>query len=306
MPLPVRLVLRRIPGADCVLRAQDNCKFLHIGPPASNTVPQQQMPPQQQQQMPPQHHLQAQQQAPAMMMIPGMGPMHGSMEAMQAYAAQAQEMANQYARQAQAFAHQVAQAQAHQNNYHPQGMPMTSMGMPQMPEAGFIPMVDPGFGPMGPHFGGQPQHQYGAAMPGAQEQAVLYAQKYVCTPTPPKRGESSPQQPCDFFARDGYCLHEANCMFEHVRPEEVCLQMRVLLLSSFVPLSRAAILDSHVGLQEYHPEATSVGDEMPGALRVAEAYSQAEDEQDEHEKHEHEHEHEHAQQENRGGAPEAC
>ena len=93
-------------------------------------------------------------------------------------------------------------------------------------------------------------------------------------------------------------------MFEHVRPEEVCLQMHVLLLSSFVPPSRAAILDSHVGLQEYHPEATSVGDEMPGALRVAEAYSQAEDEQDEQEKHEHEHEH--AQQENRGGAPEAC
>jgi hypothetical protein len=287
-------------------RSQDTCKFLHGGGP--NGVPQQQLPPQQQQQMPPQqqqqqqqmpqqHHQQQmpqqhhQQQAPSMMMMQGMAPMqqhpqhqHGNMEAMQAYAAQAQEMANQYALQAQAFAQQVAQAQA-QQSYHPQGMPMGGMGMtPMQPDAGFMPMMDPGmmdpgFGPMGPQFAGQPSPmgpQYGAAMPGAQEQAILYAQKYVCTPTPPKRRRSptkggSPRKTCDFFARDGYCLHEANCKFEHVRPEEVFVF--ALLLPSLPSPEASLRLQVVHGYQpsQAPAEATPMEEAMLGAMSIADA-----------------------------------
>jgi len=279
-------------------RSQDTCKFLHGGGP--NGVPQQQLPPQQQQQMPPQQQQQQQmpqqhhqQQAPSMMMMQGMAPMqqhpqhqHGNMEAMQAYAAQAQEMANQYALQAQAFAQQVAQAQAQaQLSYHPQGMPMGGMGMtPMQPDAGFMPMMDPGmmdpgFGPMGPQFAGQPSPmgpQYGAAMPGAQEQAILYAQKYVCTPTPPKRRRSptkggSPRKTCDFFARDGYCLHEANCKFEHVRPEEVFVF--ALLLPSLPSPEASLRLQVVHGYQpsQAPAEATPMVEAMLGAMSIADA-----------------------------------
>jgi hypothetical protein len=208
----------------------ENCKFLHEPRNQMGYQPQMMM-----------------SQMPGPIPAPGQG---ASGAALQAYAAQAQELANQFAMQAQAYAAQAAA----QGQVPSMSDPMGAMpGMPAMPamsamtsgqesfgmvpsssqDASLFPATSPGFSspvPMGTIYGmGTPGQPYAEAMPGAQAQAMMFAQQFEPAAQPPAKRRRSGGTPavytpsgrvCDFFYRMGECRHGENCKFEHIRPDD--------------------------------------------------------------------------------------
>jgi len=178
---------------------------------------------------------------PQQVMMPqGQNGMHQTPEAMQAFAQQAQEMANQYSMQAQALAAQAAAAQAQQQMPGAMGAgmmvqtptsnrPTGQFEMSQMDQVSFQQ-----FSPQIPQF--SPPNLMLDAMPGAQAQAMMYteampgaqvyAQAFKHEPPAKRRRSAGAYAPggariCDFFARMGECRHGADCKFEHVRAEDL-------------------------------------------------------------------------------------